>query len=367
MTFIPTTAPETTAGGKPGGAIHPWLWRDTASGRLFLNSYDIANGADSCTGSSGTVLWWSDDDGHTWTRTVAGCDSKDYGKIITGPAATKASKDLLAKNHYPSMVYFCATGPQVLTGPDRMCYRSVDGGKTFTRTKTDAIDAKAGQKGWPNAGAVGPDGTIYVEHVSTKRVAIAISHDEGDPWHDVYIPGSALAGVIQHNWLSTNVTVDREGTLYAVWVDDSDTRPYIAASKDQGATWTKPIMFGAPDALIASYPNVAVKKPGYVALAYYGSSDVKGNGKDGYFQRDGGKYDAYLTVTTDLFAAKPVFWSAAVNDPKTPAIDGMAYPQSEYLGPPTFAHDGSIWAAYVQANKGLTGRLAGPLDNGGAQ
>jgi hypothetical protein len=35
----------------------------------------------------------------------------------------------------------------------------------------------------------------------------------------------------------------------------------------------------------------------------------------------------------------------------------MSYVVSEYIGPPAFAPDGSVWAAFVQNGKGLAGRL----------
>jgi hypothetical protein len=341
-----------------GSLIHPWLWRDEVSGRVFWNGFAYGKGVNKCPGKSGPYLWWSDDLGKSWESHTVGCDSQDYGKIITGPAATAASRAALAKNGYPSVVYFCATGPTILIGPNRFCYRSLDGGKTFVRTATDAVDSNAGQRGWPEAGAIAPDGSIYVAHVSDQGLAISISRDEGDNWKDSFIPKSSCNGNTNQNWLSMNAATDEDGNVYATWVDDRDLLPYVSVSRDRGSSWSAPLMVGAPGVKHARYPNIGVRKPGYVAVAYYGSADAKGNGQDGYFNSDGRAYDAWLTVTSDLFAKQPLFWSARMNDPESPAIpNGISFGVSEYLGAPVFAPDGSAWAGFVHALHGLAARL----------
>ena len=101
--------------------------------------------------------------------------------MITGPAATAASKAALAQSGYPDMVYYCATGPMAIIGPDHICYRSTDGGKTFTETATRPA---AGSGGYPTGGAVGPDGTLYKPKGSPSGLAITMSTDEGDTWND---------------------------------------------------------------------------------------------------------------------------------------------------------------------------------------
>jgi hypothetical protein len=348
----------TAAGDGPW--LHPWMWRDSTTGRVFFNDFPLGRGADGCTETTGAYLWSTDDDGTTYDRVTVGCDSHDWGKIITGPAATETSKAALAKNGYPNMVYYCAEGPTLIVGPDRFCYRSVDGGKTFTRTATNAVDDSRGQTGWPDQGTVGPDGTLFVAHPSPDRgVAVSVSTDEGDSWRDVFIPDTVHTGRFD-NLLSVNVTADSQGTIYVTWLEDDDRRPRIAYSKDKGETWSAPLMVGAPDIAIAKYPNISVREPGYVAVAYYASADATGNGSDGYFQSDGRPYDAYLVVTRNLFADEPLFWTARFTEAGSPAIDGMTWPQSEHLGPPAFGPDGSVWAAFVHGDSGLAGRMTPP-------
>jgi len=55
----------------------------------------------------------------------------------------------------------------------------------------------------------------------------------------------------------------------------------------------------------------------------------------------------------DVFAADPVFWTAQINDPAEPVIDGMSVlTGGEYIGAPALAEDGKIWAAYADATGG---------------
>ncbi len=338
--------------------LHPWLWQDPQSARIFYNIFDTTHYA--CPDGSGSRLWISDDEGTTWAEAAVGCGSQDWGKLTTGPAFTAANKAALTGNGYPNMVYFCAGGPTLIVGPDHFCYRSVDGGKTFARTAGNPVDSNNGQHGYPNSGAIGPDGTFYMAHGSATGLAIAVSQDEGDTWKDTFVTGSTFAGSeqTQETWLSSNLTTDSAGTVYAVWVDDTMLLPFVATSKDHGVTWSTPVMFGAPGVQVAAYPNVTVRAPGAIAIAYYGSAQAMASGNgNGYAMPDGRPYDAYLAVTTNLFADDPVFWTAMVNDPDKPVVKGISFQFSEYLGYPVFNADGSVFASYVAGGKGLTGRL----------
>jgi hypothetical protein len=340
----------------PGSLYHPWLWRDPASRRVF---YNLFGDGGSCTDGTGATLWFSDDEGTTWQKQPVGCGSMDWGKVITGPAASPARKAALAASGYPSVVYYSATGPALIIGPDHMFFRSLDGGKTFTRTATDPDDTV----GYPTAGAVAPDGTVYVPMGSPAGLALAVSKDEGDTWTDVVVPGSSFNGSLTHetNFLSMNVTADSAGTVYVTWSDDRNLLPYLAFSRDGGGTWSTPVMIGAPGVYITAFPSLTVKTPGYVAVAYYGSTQAMApsNG-DGYSVSDGRAYNAYLTVTTNLFADEPVFWSATFNDPAAPVFTGRDFQVSEYAGYPVFAGDGSIWTAFLDGPNGMAARLTPP-------
>ncbi len=339
---------------------HPWLWRDPDTGRMFYTTYNSFNGP--CLLGTGHNYWWSDD-GETWNvvKGGVGCDSWDWGKIVTGPAALESSRAALKTNGYPNVVYFCAGGPTYAIGPNHFCFRSLDGGKSFTRTKGDAIDPlRGGQTGWPNAGTVAPDGTFYKTFPGAGNVSLSLTEDEGETWSTINVPGSDFSGNPNSlNFLSSNITHDAAGNLYVVWVDDRDLNPYLTISKDRGKTWSTPLMVGAPGVRAACCVNVSIKRPGYVAIAYYGSPQAESSG-NGHTVNDGRPYDAYLTVTTDLFRDKPLFWSTTINPPDKPAINGIDLLVSEYIGAPAFGPDGSIWIGVLMHPEGLVGRMTAP-------
>ncbi len=153
------------------------------------------------------------------------------GKIVTGPARLDATKEKLKANGYPNVVYFCAGGPTYAIGPNHFCYRSLDGGETFTRTKSDAIDPARGGGGLAEAGYVAPDGTLYKAHPSDEALLLSTSEDEGDSWLARRCP-TQLHGypASDLNFLSSNVTGAAAGNLYVVWVDDVDLNPYLSYS-----------------------------------------------------------------------------------------------------------------------------------------
>jgi hypothetical protein len=336
-----------------GSWVHPWVYVDQASGRLFFNTYNLPDG--SCPDKGGGAqLWFSDDLGATWENHVVGCDSKDYGKLISGPPVTDASKAALAKSGYPSVLYYCAEGPTAISGPDRFCYRSLDGGKTFTRTESDAFDqTRDNTNGFPLAGAVAKDGTIYTCMTSQNGLAVSLSQDEGASWKVVTVPGSKAGqthAFIGDVFLSNNVATDDSNAVYAAWIDESDRLPHLSASKDHGVTWSSPLALGAPGVKYAKYVDLRVSKPGYVAVEYWGSGDEMGlPDTDGYLVSDGRRYDGYIGVVADVFAAGPVVWSARISALSGPLIpNGIAYITGEYLGAPAFTKDGSIWAAFSE-------------------
>ncbi len=80
-----------------GCTMHPFLYQDAKTGRLFAS---MLKGA--FEDGSGSVLAMSDDDGETWTQSRVGIGSWDWGKVFTGPPATEASRKALAQSGYPN-------------------------------------------------------------------------------------------------------------------------------------------------------------------------------------------------------------------------------------------------------------------------
>lgn len=350
----------TGSGADKGARLHPYLHRDPASGRTYFNYFNFGRGAPGCDASSGTNLWFSDDDGATWKGRSVGCGSHDWAKVITGPAPTPALGSALQSSGAKSVVYLCATGPTLIIGPDHMCYRSTDGGDSFVATATPAANSVDSPVAlvpiaFPQAGVVASDGIIYKSHAAVDgQLALKISRDGGDSWEKKLVAEAQLAGGYT-NFLSSNLAIDSEDTLYLVWVDDRDVLPYLSISRDRGVTWSARTKLSADEVKHGAYPNVAVFAPGHIAVAYYGSPSADGTG-DGYSGPDGRPYHAYLSVSKQTTGA-PSFVTARINAEDAPVVASWSFATSEYLGPPVLTSDGTVWAAFVNTDSVLIGRL----------
>jgi hypothetical protein len=353
----------TGKGADKGSRLHPYLHRDAAMGRIYFNYFNLGRGAPECPDNSGTNLWFSDDDGATWKGRSVGCGSHDWAKVITGPAPTPALAAALQSSGAKSVVYLCATGPTLIIGPDHMCYRSSDGGDSFVATRAPGANSVDSPEplhpiAFPQAGVVASDGFIYKSHATVEgQLALKVSRDGGDSWEKKPVPEAQLAGGYT-NFLSSNLAIDSEDSLYLVWVDDRDLLPYLSISRDRGATWSARTKLSADEVKHGAYPNVAVFAPGHIAVAYYGSPSAEGTG-DGYSSPDGRPYHAYLSVSKQTTGA-PSFVTARINAEDAPVVASWSFPTSEYLGPPVLTSDGSVWAAYVNTSSTLIGRLALP-------
>ena len=127
----------------------------------------------------------------------------------------------------------------------------------------------------------------------------AVTRDGGASWQMGSVPG--MGG--QQLGLGLVVgAADEAGNVYLAWGEDhdGDVHLYLAASADDGATWTAPIR--VDDGTGSNvFPAITAGAPGMVAVASYESadkaspSDVKGT------------WNVSLAWTRDAFAPAPVF------------------------------------------------------------
>ncbi|WP_287153797.1 sialidase family protein [Candidatus Solincola tengchongensis] len=303
--------------------------------------------------TSGSYLSWTDDEGETWEHASLGHDTWDWPKILTGPAVHSTTEG------YPNVIYFRAMYPKIL-GPLAKFYKSLDGGKTWAPTAQFACDGFE-----PGYGAVGPDGTIYLDEIYTLgwrsgwrgspypyrwkeqgRLRVVISRDEGDTWEHRVVTGAfcplAFYGI-------QRVAVDRGGNLYAVWEDNRDGLPYLSISRDGGRTWSRRMMIAAPGVRHVQYQvNIAALEEGHIAISYLGSPRRFGFINLPYTP-DGRPYSGYLCECFNALDPEPVFWSASLNDTSRPLIPWARLCDAVGEGMHvTFAPDGTPWAAFTR-------------------
>jgi hypothetical protein len=145
--------------------------------------------------------------------------------------------------------------------------------------------------------------------------------------------------------LTEPLSVDSDGNVYMVWPDEAGLLQ-LSISKDKANTWSAPLVVSEPSIRYAVYGGSAVKKPGTLAIAYYGS----GVGEEGPF-------DGYMAETTNALDAAPAFQSVRVNDPSKPLSPeqfdvgyGRLFNGGDLheIVKPEFAPNGDIWASFAR-------------------
>jgi hypothetical protein len=288
----------------------------------------------------GFQVYASSDEGRTWTTAdYQSAPLGDWEKIMVGPPRTNAAAEERPVG-YPNVVYVCGNSPFEVTGPGRLCYRSLDGGKTFQPVGYVTPSPNMPADAWcpplaSNSGVVGPDGVVYQPISCSGGAYVAVSEDEGASYVFRAVKGAPPSNGISG---SLQLAMDAGGTLYAEWV--SDDKLQFAVSRNQGQTWGAPVTISAPGIHQIMRPAPAAGRRGEFGVAYYGSTDAKA-----------AKLTLYLTQTANALESSPVLSSAALNDPGHPmyADGGVtgASPRADYIGA-AFDAGGTLWAGGVE-------------------
>ena len=346
-------------GGRNVHAItlDPYIWVDEDTGRVFTIDLTVA-----C-----SYMSYTDDRGKSWTTTPLACGRpvNDHQTLFGGPPVSSPTTG------YKSVLYYCWN--DVATSS---CGKSLNGGLTFQPTGSPVFhpgDGTEGQEGMRHCGGlhghgvVGRDGTVYLPKEHCEEPWLAISKDEGITWDHVRVSNKVAV------WgPDPSVAVDDKGNIYYVFLDDM-RMPYITYSRDEGKTWSKPLMLGYPGVTEGVLATLDVGTPGKIAVAYYGSDDVSGPIEDRQYGQNV-TWNGYITMSDNIFAKNPVFYSANVNDPRYPMARGACGPRRCYEAldfiDVVIGRDGTPWAALADScvlacegltvgNSGVVGRLVG--------
>jgi photosystem II stability/assembly factor-like uncharacterized protein len=309
LTWTEVAVPALGNGDRHADGIHGYVHIDPRTDRIW---YATSMSAASCGASLGAVLSWSDDLGESWMGTPLACDTYDWGKIVTGPAPDG--------NEYPSAAYFLGVGIRPIGG-QRFVYRSLDGGQTWERMNNIAsATTEAG------VGAAAPDGTVYFDYPEFTgfdptrlenttypwipenecRQMIAVSEDFGVTWRQEPVPQSLACG---HLYGQQRVAVDEEGTVYVVWIDDTDSQLYMSTSEDRARSWSKPVNVMAPGtAFSLTHANIVAAERGHVFIAALQTTlDERPPSPPGYPGIYGGPAHAVLSESWDANTVRPTF------------------------------------------------------------
>ncbi|HEX5659022.1 MAG TPA: sialidase family protein [Polyangiales bacterium] len=289
--------------GKLGGAQHqrvqPYMYVEPTTQRVL---FATATGA-------GFALSLSDDGGSSWRASTVGAGTVDWVKIFSGPPAATG---------YPSTLYASSPAPiSTAFAEYQQVQRSLDGGETWSVIDGKQLPLQPELNACPasewviyGGGVVAADGSVYLGFRRCTRLGIALTRDQGATWTVRDLPEATLVayeGILSHAelpnlLLAEPLGIDSDGNLYAVWNDDKDVLR-LAVSRDRAETWSKPVAVAPPGVGHTVFADVAVKAPGTIALAYYGSED------------GGATYNAYASESLDALSATPTFHGARLNSP----------------------------------------------------
>ena len=240
---------------------------------------------------------YSDDDGQSWSIpfTAEGYYSpQDHQSIAS-------TLDVNGIGFHEVIYVFCINTGSSAIGPQ--CSRSLDGAHTWDAQRPGYPVGVPQCSGLHGHVAGSDDGAIYRGNPSCDGPAVYRSLDGGYTWTEHTITTEVQ---MQDGWHSHEVAVgtDSAGNLFASWIS-LDQMIWMAYSRDQGDTWSEPMMMAPPGINETGFPTIFAGDEGRVVVGYIGETF------------DGG-WDGYMSVMTDAFAERPLITTVAVNAPDDP-------------------------------------------------
>jgi hypothetical protein len=174
------------------------------------------------------------------------------------------------------------------------------------------------------------------------KLGIAISRDEGASWRRLVVAQTNIQDLY-----ITSLAVDASGNVYIAWVAGKGAAsgvegrglPYLVISRDGGRSWSKPRMIAAPGVRQVIHTAITATATGHTAIAYLGSSSTSPDAN----------FSGYITESSDAVASRPVFLSAAVNNPARPLYPGShkeTFGDRLFYISDAFGPDGAPWATF---------------------
>lgn len=325
--------------GQPTHVVStdPYFFLDATTGRIFADDLNVPN----C-----SMFSWSDDEGEAWDHSYSGCLETDHQSIFTGQPVTSTTVG------YPNVVYRCAINAVALAGTSTMttCQRSLDGGRTWLPPGqpayvTDPDAAPDVCSGAAGHGKTDARGSVYLPKGHCGVPMLSISDDEGLGWHQSVVSDLGFT----ENGHDSAVAVDPAGTIYYFWIA-RDRLPYLTYSPDHAATWSEPLMVGAPGVNEVSQPEMIVGGVGKVAFVYMGTTNGPGAPFTGSYAET--TWNAYVGMSVDALAGSPTFYTASINDPETDPFVVGTCDATRCQGVQDFldiriAPNGTPWAALI--------------------
>jgi len=194
--------------------------------------------------------------------------------------------------------------------------RSDDGGLTYG----PAVLAALGGNTTGNIAVDQGDGTVYFVYqgpgADNNKVMVAVGHPTAPALAPV-LYNSVTAAVGKSSTIASLfpcVKVAKDGTVYVAY-SDGGTGIFIAHSRDQGNTWSQPVLVSDPSQSTTSVlPWLAVGDlPGTVAVAWYGANAAQS--EDGKGQNnDNANWSVFFSESFNATDVNPTFYEGVASD-----------------------------------------------------
>lgn len=313
----------------------PFMFTDPFSDRVFME--DLMVPPFNCSNLS-----FSDDEGATWTQTLGGCLVWDHVSFGSGKPVTSATT-----GGYPSIVYRCAITYFLTTLASEAtgCQKSLDGGMTWQLPGEPAFFG--GPDGVPYVPSTcnGAAHHVFVDHRGWLWLPrgwcddnpwVAVSKDEGATWTRYQVHSGGMAG---HD---AGVAVDTNGIAYYFWADNQN-RPLLSVSRDDGVTWSEPRDVAPPGVSRASSPNLQAGGGGKIAITY--GANLESTATTGVH--------AVVTVGYGVDTERPLFQTVFSNPMDRPiatgSCSGTCPGQADFLTM-KIAPNGQPWMSVMDRN-----------------
>ena len=343
-------------------SLDPYLYVDKRTSRVYKS--DLAG---TC-----QLLSFSDSGGDSWTSVPAACNLSDHQSLTAAPPVSSPTVG------YPNILYSCSqtlgyNGYSMATG----CDKSLDGGASWVPTGSFpynnpspyGIGPGTGDSGvmgvcGGNAGQAhaGPDGSLYIARGWCGQPWLAVSEDEGLTWTRTQVAKNGMntsvsggfglvapgSGQSDHE---ASVVVDGKGGVYVVWMA-LDRRPYLAVSRDGGATFGPPLRISAPAVREAWGPALDIDARGRLVVAYLASTDSPGAPWTASYA--GASFTGWVSVVERPLDKAPVVVAGPASPSDAPMVRGACGPGRcnaavlDFIDV-TAGPDGTAWASFVDS------------------
>ena len=291
----------------PPRDLDPWIYADPDFGRVFNIGLIGA----------GSYLSYTDDAGETWNHSaVTDPGVNDHQSIVTALAPDANTLLTPLDPAFPKLVYYCVNEVS-RTG----CVLSRDGGQSWISTGGSAYYGAPTNPAELEAG--GPVCSALTGHLQSDlqgRVLqpaghcglpmVSVTEDGGTTWTQ-HLVDEDIRAADTH----TEMFADNEGNYYYVWIDPVHFLPWMATSKDAGATWSDPVNIAPPGVHAVNFPTIVAGEKGRVAITFSGTTDPDEESKVR-------PWNMYVLMSTNALDREPLFISNIANQKGDPIHRG---------------------------------------------